>query len=205
MAYAIEMLNITKDFPGIRANDNVTLQVEEHTVHALLGENGAGKSTIMSILFGLYQPTSGCIRIRGKEVNITDPNVANSLGIGMVHQHFKLVECFTVTENIVLGMEPHKNGILDLKSASKRIKELSEMYGLNVDQTLGIFVHIACVVERILSGGKTHKVEESEKIILALEDDYRAVTKTLKRLEKAFKIIIDDHEIATIIKILKQI
>lgn len=133
MDYAIEMLNITKDFPGIRANDNVTLQVKDRSIHALLGENGAGKSTLMSILFGLYQPTSGCIKVRGKEVKITDPNVANALGIGMVHQHFKLVECFTVTENIVLGMEPHKNGILDLKSASKRIKELSEMYGLNVD------------------------------------------------------------------------
>ena len=88
MAYAIEMLNITKDFPGIRANDNVTLRVEENTVHALLGENGAGKSTIMSILFGLYQPTSGTIKVKGKEVVISDPNVANQLGIGMVHQHF---------------------------------------------------------------------------------------------------------------------
>lgn len=133
MDYAIEMLNITKDFPGIRANDNVTLQVKDRSIHALLGENGAGKSTLMSILFGLYQPTSGCIKVRGKEVKITDPNVANELGIGMVHQHFKLVECFTVTENIVLGMEPSKYGVLDLKSAAKRIKELSEMYGLNVD------------------------------------------------------------------------
>lgn len=133
MDYAIEMLNITKDFPGIRANDNVTLQVKDRSIHALLGENGAGKSTLMSILFGLYQPTSGCIKIRGKEVNITSPNIANELGIGMVHQHFKLVECFTVTENIVLGMEPHKNGVLDLKSAAKKISELSEMYGLNVD------------------------------------------------------------------------
>lgn len=133
MEYAIEMLNITKDFPGIRANDNVTLQVKNCSIHALLGENGAGKSTLMSILFGLYQPTEGIIKIRGKEVKIADPNVANELGIGMVHQHFKLVECFTVTENIVLGMEPSKHGVLDLKRAAKRISELSEMYGLNVD------------------------------------------------------------------------
>ena len=88
MSYAIEMLNITKDFPGIRANDDVTLQVEEKSIHALLGENGAGKSTLMSILFGLYQPTRGTIKVRGQEVKITDPNVANSLGIGMVHHHF---------------------------------------------------------------------------------------------------------------------
>ena len=134
MAYAIEMLNITKDFPGIRANDNVTLQVEERSIHALLGENGAGKSTLMSILFGLYQPTSGTIKVRGQEVRITSPNVANDLKIGMVHQHFKLVECFTVTENIILGNEPlTKYGTVDIRNAKKRVKELSNRYGLMVD------------------------------------------------------------------------
>lgn len=133
MTYAVEMLNITKDFPGIRANDNVTVKVEKGTIHALLGENGAGKSTLMSILFGLYQPTAGTIRINEKEVNITDPNVATALGIGMVHQHFKLIECFTVTENIILGMEPTKHGMVDTKSAAAKIKELSELYGLNVE------------------------------------------------------------------------
>lgn len=134
MAYAIEMLNITKDFPGIRANDDVTLQVEESTIHALLGENGAGKSTLMSILFGLYQPTSGIIKVRGKEVKISSPNVATELKIGMVHQHFKLVECFTVTENIILGNEPKtKWGTVDIKNAEKKVKELSERYGLKVD------------------------------------------------------------------------
>ncbi len=106
MAFVIEMLDITKDFPGIRANDKVTLQVEAQSIHALLGENGAGKSTLMSILFGLYQPDQGIIRVRGKDAHITDPNVANELGIGMVHQHFKLVHNFTVTENIILGLEP---------------------------------------------------------------------------------------------------
>lgn len=134
MAYAIEMLNITKDFPGIRANDNVTLQVEDKTIHALLGENGAGKSTIMSILFGLYQPTSGKIIIRGKEVEISDPNVAIELGIGMVHQHFKLIDSFTVTENIILGSEPRTIfQTIDIKKAAKKVKEISELYGLNVD------------------------------------------------------------------------
>lgn len=133
MAYAIEMLNITKDFPGIRANDNVTLKIKEQTVHALLGENGAGKSTLMSILFGLYQPTSGTIKVRGKEVAIANPNVATELGIGMVHQHFKLIDCFTVTENIILGLEPKKYGMIDIKKAAQKVKELSELYGLNVD------------------------------------------------------------------------
>jgi len=134
MTYAIEMLNITKDFPGIRANDDVTLQVEEGKIHALLGENGAGKSTIMSILFGLYQANGGKIIVKGKEVEINNPNVANDLGIGMVHQHFKLVECFTVTENIILGSEPKTTfGTIDIKKATNRVKELSEQYGLNVD------------------------------------------------------------------------
>ncbi|NLC96611.1 MAG: ABC transporter ATP-binding protein [Erysipelotrichaceae bacterium] len=134
MEYAIEMLNITKDFPGIRANDNVTLQVEKGKIHALLGENGAGKSTLMSILFGLYQPTSGTIKINGKEVLIDNPNIANSLGIGMVHQHFKLVECFSVTENIILGREDvTKLKTIDLKTVKKKINELSKKFGFAID------------------------------------------------------------------------
>jgi simple sugar transport system ATP-binding protein len=133
-APAIEMKGITKIFPGVVANDKVNLEVADGEIHALLGENGAGKSTIMSILFGLYAADSGTIKIRGKEVQIKGPNDATALGIGMVHQHFKLVHNFTVTENIVLGMEP-KNGIgnLDLPKAEKRVAELSEAYGLAVD------------------------------------------------------------------------
>lgn len=134
MDYVIEMLNITKEFPGIKANDDVTLRVEKGEIHALLGENGAGKSTLMSVLFGLYQPEKGIIKVRGKEVAITNPNVANNYGIGMVHQHFKLVENFTVTENIVLGMEPKKSfGRIDIDKAAKKVKEISERYGLAVD------------------------------------------------------------------------
>jgi simple sugar transport system ATP-binding protein len=133
LAFIIEMLEISKSFPGIRANDRVTLQVEQGAIHALLGENGAGKSTLMSMLFGLYQPDSGTIRIRGEEVRVADPNVANRLGIGMVHQHFKLVHSFTVTENIILGLEPKRGLVLDRKQAAARVRELSRVYGLNVD------------------------------------------------------------------------
>jgi len=133
MSYIVEMLHIVKTFPGIRANDDVSLEVEEGTIHALLGENGAGKSTLMSILFGLYQSDSGKIKLRGKEVQIPDPNAANRLGIGMVHQHFKLVHNFTVTENIVLGMEPHNGLLLDVKKAEAKVAELSKKYGLEVD------------------------------------------------------------------------
>lgn len=131
--YVIEMLKIRKEFPGVVANDNITLTLKKGEIHALLGENGAGKSTLMSILFGLYQPDAGTIKVRGETVRIANPNVANDLGIGMVHQHFKLVHNFTVTENIILGIEPTKLGIhLELKDASKKIQELSTRYGLNV-------------------------------------------------------------------------
>lgn len=131
--YIIEMLNITKEFPGIKANDNVTLQLRRGEIHALLGENGAGKSTLMSILFGLYQPTSGMIKMNGKEVHINNPNDANDLNIGMVHQHFKLVECFSVLDNIVLGVEPTKGLFLEKKGARERVMALSDKYGLKVD------------------------------------------------------------------------
>ena len=133
MEYIIEMLNITKEFPGIIANDNITLQLKKGEIHSLLGENGAGKSTLMSVLFGMYKPEKGTIKKNGKEVHINDPNDANALGIGMVHQHFKLVENFTVTENIILGVENTKYGFLDRKNARKRIVDLSKKYGLKVD------------------------------------------------------------------------
>ena len=131
--YVIEMLNITKEFPGIKANDNVTLQLRRGEIHALLGENGAGKSTLMSVLFGLYQPESGVIKKDGQVVHINNPNDATALHIGMVHQHFKLVECFTVLDNIILGAEPMKGAIVDRNAARQRVMELSQKYGLKVD------------------------------------------------------------------------
>ncbi|MGM9926311.1 MAG: ABC transporter ATP-binding protein [Bacillus sp. (in: firmicutes)] len=133
MEYVIEMLNIRKEFPGIVANDNITLQVKKGEIHALLGENGAGKSTLMNVLFGLYQPEKGEIRVNGEKVQITNPNIANDLGIGMVHQHFMLVDPLTVTENIILGKEPTKAGKINLKEASEEIRKISEQYGLQVD------------------------------------------------------------------------
>ena len=131
--YVIEMLNITKVFPGIKANDNITLQLKKGEVHALLGENGAGKSTLMSVLFGLYQPEEGIIKKNGQVVKINDPNDANDLNIGMVHQHFKLVEIFSVLDNIILGVEPNKMGFLQKKEAREKVVALSEKYGLAVD------------------------------------------------------------------------
>ena len=132
--YVVEMLHITKRFPGIIANDDITLQLKKGEIHALLGENGAGKSTLMSVLFGLYQPEEGQIRMNGQKVDIRNPNDANDLGIGMVHQHFKLVECFTVLDNIIMGVEPAtKLGFLQKKEAREKVIALSEKYGLHVD------------------------------------------------------------------------
>lgn len=133
MDYIIEMVGITKMFPGIIANDNVTLQLKKGEIHALLGENGAGKSTLMSVLFGMYQPEKGVIKKNGQEVRLHDPNDANRLGIGMVHQHFKLVHNFTVLENIILGVETVKGGLLKMDNARQRVVELSDRYGLKVD------------------------------------------------------------------------
>lgn len=136
--YIVEMNNITKRFPGIIANDNVTIKIKKGEIFALLGENGAGKSTLMSMLFGMYEPDSGEILIRGKKVNITSPNEAAKLNIGMVHQHFKLVQEYTIAENIVLGMEPIKKRFgffpyVDLKDANKKIEQLSKQFGLEVN------------------------------------------------------------------------
>ena len=132
--YVIEMLHITKEFPGIKANDDITLQLRRGEIHALLGENGAGKSTLMSVLFGLYQPEQGEIRKNGQKVTINNPNDATALGIGMVHQHFKLVEVFTVLDNIILGAETTGAlGFLKKAEARKKVQALSEKYGLKVD------------------------------------------------------------------------
>ncbi|PIC58738.1 heme ABC transporter ATP-binding protein [Sporosarcina sp. P12(2017)] len=133
MDYVIEMLDVSKKFGNFYANDHITLQLKKGEIHALLGENGAGKSTLMNVLFGLYQPDGGEIRVRGEHVAITDPNVANDLGIGMVHQHFMLVENLTVTENIILGSEPTKSGMINIKDSAKKVAEISKMYGLDVD------------------------------------------------------------------------
>lgn len=148
--YIIEMLHITKEFPGIIANNDITLQLKKGEIHALLGENGAGKSTLMNVLFGLYQPEKGEIRKNGKTVKINDPKDANKLGIGMVHQHFKLVENFTVLENIILGVEPNKMGFLERKKAREKVLALSSQYGLQVDPD--------AVIEKI-SVGMQQRVE----------------------------------------------
>lgn len=132
--YAVEFEHVTKDFVGIRANDDVTFKVKKGTIHALIGENGAGKSTLTSILFGLYEPTEGSVKINGKSVIVKNPNQANEIGIGMVHQHFKLVAAYTNLQNVIMGSEftyQHSLGTLDLKLAKAKIKSIQELYDLH--------------------------------------------------------------------------
>ena len=131
--YIIEMVGIRKVFPGVIANDDITLQLKKGEIHALLGENGAGKSTLMGVLFGMYQPDAGQILKNGKPVKIHNPNDANAEGIGMVHQHFKLVEVFSVLDNIMLGAEDTRRGVLQKKKAREKALKLSEKYKLQVD------------------------------------------------------------------------
>lgn len=131
---AVEFVNVTKEFPGIKANDNVSFQVKKGSIHALIGENGAGKSTLMSVLFGLYEPTAGKILVNENQVFFRGPNDANALGIGMVHQHFKLVDVYTNLDNIILGSEPTKTGILlDRSVAIRKIRALQNIYDLHFD------------------------------------------------------------------------
>src|SRR5215217_3415081 len=139
MTYPVEMLNISKQFPGVRANDQVTLQVNQGEIHALIGENGAGKTTLMSILYGLHQPDSGEIWLNGKAVTIGDPQTAIGLGIGMVHQHFMLVPSLTVTENVVLGRTPTKGVFTDTRTAEASIRDISQKYGLAIDPRARIY------------------------------------------------------------------
>jgi len=147
---AIEMINITKKFGDFTANNNINLVIKQNEVHAILGENGAGKSTLMNLLFGIHNPTSGEIKVNGKVVNIKNPNVANELKIGMVHQHFKLIETFTIVENIILGSEPHSGPFLKLKDATLKIQKLADKYHFALKANMKI---------KDLSVGEQQKVE----------------------------------------------
>ncbi len=204
MDYIIEMLGITKDFPGIRANDDITLQLRKGEIHALLGENGAGKSTLMSILFGLYQPDKGKIKVAGREVKITDPNVATAQGIGMVHQHFKLVENFTVTENIVLGVEPKKAfGFLDMPAARKKVKQISEQYGLEVDPDAKIMDISVGMQQRVEILKMLYRHAEililDEPTAVLTPQEIRELIKIMQRLISEGKsILLITHKLAEI-------
>ena len=192
--YAVEMLGITKAFSGIKANDDITLRLKKGEIHALLGENGAGKSTLMSILFGMYEKDSGKILVDGKEVNIKDPNDANRYGIGMVHQHFKLVEVFTVLENIVLGCESVKNGVLDMKTAKSKFDELIKKYDLELDanaliEDLTVGQQQKCEILKMLYRDNNVLIFDEPTAVLTPQQ-IEVLMQTMKNLAKEGKSIL---------------
>lgn len=202
----IEMRQITKRFPGIIANDHIDLTVKKGEIHALLGENGAGKSTLMSILFGLYQPDEGEIYISGKRVHIDGPNEANRLGIGMVHQHFMLVKPFTVTENIILGMEPSKGFKIDMNQARARVKELSEKYGLKIDPdakiadiSVGMQQRVE-IIKTLYRGAEILIFDEPTAVLTPQEiDDLLVIMKNL--VDEGKSIVFITHKLKEIMRV----
>jgi len=204
--YVIEMLDIRKEFPGIVANDNITLQVKKGEIHALLGENGAGKSTLMNVLFGLYQPEKGQIRVNGQEVKITDPNVANDLGIGMVHQHFMLVQNFTVTENIILGNEPTRTGKINIKKAARDIQELSNQYGLSVDpyakiQDISVGMQQRVEILKTLYRGADILIFDEPTAALTPQEITELIQIMKKLIQEGKSIILITHKLKEIMSV----
>ena len=196
----IEMRDITKVFGEFVANDKINLHLRKGEIHALLGENGAGKSTLMNMLAGLLEPTSGEIVVNGQVVNLDSPSKAASLGIGMVHQHFMLVEAFTVAENIILGSELTKNGVLDIAGASKEIKALSERYGLAVDPSAKV-VDISVgaqqrveILKTLYRGADILIFDEPTAVLTPSEiDELMAILKNLVKEGKS--IILITHKL----------
>ncbi|HDR7718252.1 ABC transporter ATP-binding protein [Bacillus albus] len=206
MEYVIEMNNITKVFPGIVANDDITLQVKQGEIHALLGENGAGKSTLMNVLFGLYQPEQGEIKIKGNPVKITNPNIANDLGIGMVHQHFMLVHNFTVTENIILGNEPKKNGKIAVEEAAKEIKKLSEQYGLAVDphakiEDISVGMQQRVEILKTLYRGAEILIFDEPTAVLTPQEIHELIQIMKKLVQEGKSIILITHKLKEIMEV----
>ena len=206
MEYVIEMNNITKVFPGIVANDDITLQVKQGEIHALLGENGAGKSTLMNVLFGLYQPEQGEIKIKGKPVKITNPNIANDLGIGMVHQHFMLVHNFTVTENIILGNEPKKKGKIAVEDAAKEIQKLSEQYGLAVDpyakiQDISVGMQQRVEILKTLYRGAEILIFDEPTAVLTPQEIHELIQIMKKLVQEGKSIVLITHKLKEIMEV----
>ncbi|MDQ0270164.1 ABC transporter ATP-binding protein [Cytobacillus purgationiresistens] len=210
MEYVIEMLNIRKEFPGIVANNNINLQVKKGEIHALLGENGAGKSTLMNVLFGLYQPEKGEIKVNGKAVNITNPNIANDLGIGMVHQHFMLIDKFTVTENIILGKEITSGGKIDMKKAENEVREISKRYGLSVDPqakisdiSVGMQQRVE-ILKTLYRGAEILIFDEPTAVLTPQEiNELIQIMKTL--IKEGKSIILITHKLKEIMEVCDQV
>lgn len=203
---ALELKGITKRFPGVVANDSISFQLKRGEIHALLGENGAGKSTLMSIVFGLYQPDEGEIFVNGQAVNIDSPNKAIDLGIGMVHQHFKLVEPFTVTENIILGMEPKTGLKIDYKGAVKKVKELSQKYGFDIDpnatiESISVGMQQRVEIIKTLYRGADILIFDEPTAVLTPQEISELLVIMKKLIAEGKSIILITHKLKEIMEI----
>ncbi|CEG29331.1 ABC transporter ATP-binding protein [Bacillus sp. B-jedd] len=203
---ALELKGITKRFPGVVANDSISFQLKRGEIHALLGENGAGKSTLMSIVFGLYQPDEGEIFVNGQPVNIDSPNKAIDLGIGMVHQHFKLVEPFTVTENIILGMEPKAGLKIDYKGAVKKVKELSQKYGFDIDpnatiESISVGMQQRVEIIKTLYRGADILIFDEPTAVLTPQEISELLVIMKKLIAEGKSIILITHKLKEIMEI----
>ncbi|WP_214710620.1 ABC transporter ATP-binding protein [Exiguobacterium sp. s55] len=206
MEYVIEMLNIRKEFGTFVANDNITLQLRKGEIHALLGENGAGKSTLMNVLFGLYQPEGGEIRVRGEKVNIENPNIANDLGIGMVHQHFMLVEKFTVSENIILGSEPKSGLTVDRATARKKVMDISEQYGLRIDpdakiEDISVGMQQRVEILKTLYRGAEILIFDEPTAVLTPQEIQELIQIMKRLIEEGKSIILITHKLKEIMQV----
>jgi simple sugar transport system ATP-binding protein len=206
LEYVIEMLNIRKEFGTFVANDNITLQLRKGEIHALLGENGAGKSTLMNVLFGLYQPEGGEIRVRGEKVNIENPNIANDLGIGMVHQHFMLVEKFTVTENIILGSEPKSGLTVDRATARKKVMDISEQYGLRIDpdakiEDISVGMQQRVEILKTLYRGAEILIFDEPTAVLTPQEIQELIQIMKRLIEEGKSIVLITHKLKEIMQV----
>ncbi len=200
------MLNIRKEFGTFVANDNITLQLRKGEIHALLGENGAGKSTLMNVLFGLYQPEGGEIRVRGEKVDIENPNIANDLGIGMVHQHFMLVEKFTVTENIILGSEPKSGLTVDRVTARKKVMDISEQYGLRIDpdakiEDISVGMQQRVEILKTLYRGAEILIFDEPTAVLTPQEIQELIQIMKRLIEEGKSIILITHKLKEIMQV----
>lgn len=211
MTTVLELRGITKAFPGVLANDHIDLTLEQGEIHALLGENGAGKSTLMNILYGLYKPDEGEILIKGEKVSIHTPNDAIALGIGMVHQHFMLVPVMTVTENVMLGNEPVRNGLfLDKATVAARIREISTQYGLDVDpdsyvQDLSVGIQQRVEIIKVLYRSADILILDEPTAVLTPQE-VEGLFKILQTLiEKGKSIIFITHKLKEVMEVADRI
>ncbi|MFM8446654.1 MAG: ABC transporter ATP-binding protein [Candidatus Nanopelagicaceae bacterium] len=210
MSVSVELRHISKRFPGVVANKDVSLKVQSGSVHALVGENGAGKSTVMKILYGMQRPDGGEIFVNGSQVNFKNPNEAIEAGIGMVHQHFMLADNFTVLENIILGSEPKRNSQIDFEVARTKVNEMAATYGLEIDpdelvENLGVGQRQRVEILKVLYRGANILIFDEPTAVLVPQevDDLFGALHGLR--EKGMSVIFISHKLDEVLRVADEV